>query len=66
MTYLSAQKLHRILHLKAAVPGGNRAGIPALSAHGGIEGGLVHDDSARLPVSQSLHQLLLGGQNRDP
>ena len=66
MVYLSAQKLHGILHLEAAVRSRNDTCVCILSSHGSIERCLLHNDGTRLSVCQSLHQLALRGQYGDP
>ena len=65
MPHLAAEKLYCILHREAAVRRRDYTRVRILSTHGGVEGRLLHDDSACLPVCQRLNQLTFRGQNGD-
>ncbi len=66
MSHLAPQELHCILHLEAAVCRGDETCVCILASHGGIEGGLLHNDRAHLTVRKGFHQFALRGQHTDP
>ena len=65
MAYLASLELDCILYLKGAVLCGDHADICLLSAHGGVEGGFLHNNRSVLSVRQSLHKLVLRGEYGD-
>ena len=64
MAVFSAPQMDGILHTEQAVFGADHAGIAFLSAHGGIEGSLLHENGSPLSFHQSIHQLIFCGKHR--
>ena len=65
MADLAAQQMDHIFYLKLCVRQGNRSDVRLLSAHGGIERGLVHENRCVLALGDGLYHSLLGGEHRD-
>ncbi len=65
MSHLAAQQFDGVLYLKFPVSRGNHTDIALLTAHGGIERGLLHDHRADLVFRKLIHQLRLCGKHRD-
>ena len=65
MAYLAALEMDGVLNLELAVLAGDHAHIPLLAAHGAVKRSLLRNHGASLAVGQSLHDLVLRGENRD-
>ena len=64
MSHFAAKEFHGILYLKFAVRRGDNTQVSFLSAHGSIEGCLLHDHRTYFTVRQRFHQLRLRGEHR--